>query len=364
MPTSDAARQRILAVVRRIPCGRVATYGQVAALAGLPRRARLVGRVLAAHGDEVPWQRVINAHGEVSERAAGRSLPGLAEGFQRHLLAEEGVVIDRAGRVDLERFRWEPEPDPRRRRRLRKPAGTAAEVRAIAAALQPQGSARRAAGAKAYLKSDLEFYGLDTAALRGTVLRWQREHRELGRPARLRLVRALWREPVHELRAFAVELLLALAPELQPDDLALLEWILRRSRTWAYVDALAIHVVGPLVERQPRLACTLDRWARDDDFWIRRSAILALVLPLRRGAGDWERLERYVDRMLGERQFFIRKALGWALREAAKQEPGRVERLVAARLGAMSGVTFREAVRPLPARRRDRLAAAFRRARG
>lgn len=92
-------------MVRRIPEGRVATYGQVAALAGFPGHARQVGYALhdLPADTDVPWQRVINARGEVSPRAA----PG-SEGYQRHLLEEEGVVFDAAGRVDLRRFRWEP----------------------------------------------------------------------------------------------------------------------------------------------------------------------------------------------------------------------------------------------------------------
>ncbi len=101
---SDSYR-RIYAVVRRIPAGRVATYGQVAALAGLAGHARQVGYALHAldQGSDVPWQRVINARGEVSPRAT----PGW-EGFQRHLLEEEGVEFDHRGRIDLERYRWEP----------------------------------------------------------------------------------------------------------------------------------------------------------------------------------------------------------------------------------------------------------------
>ena len=98
--------QLIYAVVERIPYGRVATYGQVAALAGLPRHARLVGYALFAlpEAREVPWHRVINAQGRVSSR----SEPGPA-GFQQHLLEEEGVQFDPSGRVDLERFRWDGE---------------------------------------------------------------------------------------------------------------------------------------------------------------------------------------------------------------------------------------------------------------
>ncbi len=99
----DASREeRIWRVVASIPPGTVATYGQVAELADLPRGARHVGRTLATlpTGSRLPWHRVINA--------AGRSsLTGAAGRRQRALLRDEGVVVNR-GRVDLGRFRWRP----------------------------------------------------------------------------------------------------------------------------------------------------------------------------------------------------------------------------------------------------------------
>lgn len=100
--------RRLWAVVERIPAGRVATYGQVAALAGLPGRARQAGYALHAlpDGADVPWHRVINARGEISRRSEP-----CAEGYQRHLLEEEGVRFV-AGRVDLARFGWEPDAAP------------------------------------------------------------------------------------------------------------------------------------------------------------------------------------------------------------------------------------------------------------
>lgn len=105
----DSSYARIYAVTRRIPRGRVATYGQVAQLAGLPGHARQVGYALHAMATEraVPWHRVINARGEVS----ARSNPG-ADVAQRVFLEREGIVFDAAGRVDLVRFQWRP----RRRR--------------------------------------------------------------------------------------------------------------------------------------------------------------------------------------------------------------------------------------------------------
>jgi methylated-DNA-protein-cysteine methyltransferase related protein len=97
--------QQIYAVVRRIPRGRVATYGQIAALAGLAGHARQVGYALHALPEEtvVPWHRVVNAQGGISRR----SVPG-AELVQRQLLLREGVPLDGRGRVRLAQVRWMP----------------------------------------------------------------------------------------------------------------------------------------------------------------------------------------------------------------------------------------------------------------
>jgi methylated-DNA-protein-cysteine methyltransferase-like protein len=93
---------RIYAVVRKIPCGRVATYGQIATIAGLRGHARQVGYALYAlkSSTGVPWQRVINAQGRISLRAT-------TGGFsQRMLLEREGVVFDAGGRVSLKKYGW------------------------------------------------------------------------------------------------------------------------------------------------------------------------------------------------------------------------------------------------------------------
>lgn len=94
--------KRIFAIVKKIPRGRVATYGQVALLAGLGGHARRVGYALSALEDEgVPWHRVINARGEVSLR----SEPG-CDDQQRKRLEAEGVVFDECGRVALKTYQW------------------------------------------------------------------------------------------------------------------------------------------------------------------------------------------------------------------------------------------------------------------
>lgn len=93
----------VYAIVRNIPEGQVATYGQVASLSSRPRAARQVGYALAALSDEhdVPWQRVVNARGEISARAKAGY-----EDYQRILLEEEGIEFGLHGRIDLTKYSW------------------------------------------------------------------------------------------------------------------------------------------------------------------------------------------------------------------------------------------------------------------
>ncbi len=100
----DSFYRRAIDVIRKIPRGKVATYGQIAAMAGNPRGARMVVRVLnsAWKKEKLPWQRIINREGRISLKEH--------EGYevQRGLLEGEGVVFDDTGRVDLEKFQWQP----------------------------------------------------------------------------------------------------------------------------------------------------------------------------------------------------------------------------------------------------------------
>jgi 3-methyladenine DNA glycosylase AlkD len=234
----------------------------------------------------------------------------------------------------------------------------------VDAALRAAGDPDRADQERRYLKSDLVHYGVTVPALRRIV---RTEVRAAGPLAHDRVVAAvllLWDEPatdpVHERRAAAVELLEMDVGLLAPDDLPVLERLLRESRTWALVDNLAASVVGPLLEAHPEALDVLDRWVADDDVWLRRAALLALLVPLREGRGDWERFAGYADRLLEEREFFIRKAIGWVLRDTSRRRPELVAAWLAPRTGRASGVTVREAVKRLPDATRTELLVAYR----
>ena len=113
---------------------------------------------------------------------------------------------------------------------------------------------------------------------------------------------------------------------------------------WDTVDALAAHVVGVMVARQPVLLSTMDEWVVSDELWLIRTAILHQLRY--KSQTDTERLFRYCAQHAGHKDFFIRKAIGWALREYARTDPDAVRRFVKTQ-SALSGLSVREALKHL-----------------
>ncbi len=229
--------------------------------------------------------------------------------------------------------------------------------------LRRLGSPERAVQEKAYLKSDAEFAGVAVPVLRSLVRSWLAARAAADGPGRdeiIALARDLWAGSLHEGRLCAVIVLERTTAMLIPADIEVVAEFLASGGTWALADGLAANVAGDLVGRFPELAGVLDRWARDENFWLRRSALLALMPALRRGGGDFGRFAGYADTMLQEREFFVRKAIGWVLRETAKKRPELVARWLGPRVHRASGVTVREAVKPLPPAVRDALLAGYR----
>jgi 3-methyladenine DNA glycosylase AlkD len=223
------------------------------------------------------------------------------------------------------------------------------EIRDALAALE---NPERGAQERRYLKSDLRFLGTGVPAMRKATLAAAKRH-ELDHDVLVAAATALW-DDVHEHRSAAVELLGSRTDLLGVDDLPFLEELIRTSRTWALVDDLAARVVGPITGTGP----TLDRWVADDDFWVQRAALLALLIPLRQGGGDWDRFARYADALLDERELFLRKAIGWILRDTARKRPDLVHAWCLPRAARMSGVTYREVVKHLTPQQRQELAVA------
>jgi 3-methyladenine DNA glycosylase AlkD len=223
------------------------------------------------------------------------------------------------------------------------------------------GKPERAASEKVYLKSSLTFLGCTVWQIRAAVRAWLAEHPlESGSDAVV-LADALWSEPIHERRAAAVFVLEREVRRLGVADLGFVERLVRESLTWALVDGLSTDVVGEIRRREPDGAQPiLDRWAGDADFWVRRASLLGELPAVVRDLAPLEPFLARADSMLDEKEFFIRKAIGWVLREVGKKRSAEVVSWLELRTHRASGVTMREAVRWLPEGDRERLMTAYR----
>ncbi|MCJ1676393.1 DNA alkylation repair protein [Streptomyces sp. APSN-46.1] len=211
----------------------------------------------------------------------------------------------------------------------------------------------RADQQRTYLHSELTHLGVRIPDLRRCVIDARRTMGALPGPDALALARDLWSPPesdaipVYEYRRAAVEVLVQYQGSLNAEALKDVEDLLRGCRTWALVDPLAVHCAGAVALRDPAAGPVLDRWITDPDFWLRRSALLALIPGIRAGRPDPERLTRYADIVVGEREFFLRKALGWVLREASTHHPQLVIGWLDRHGGNVAPLTRREALRRL-----------------
>ncbi|MFE4703409.1 DNA alkylation repair protein [Streptomyces sp. NPDC056738] len=201
----------------------------------------------------------------------------------------------------------------------------------------------RAASMRAYMKDIAPFLGLTTPVRRGlsrTVLLDTARPDEKDCAA---LALRCWRLPEREYQYFAVDYLRRHVGRLSSGFLPVARHLVSTVSWWDTVDALAAHVVGGLVAADPRLRADMDAWIEDDDLWVARTALLHQLRY--KEATDTGRLFAYCARQAGHPDFFIRKAIGWCLREYAKTDPGAVRDFVAAERAHLAPLSVREALK-------------------
>lgn len=153
----------------------------------------------------------------------------------------------------------------------------------------------------------------------------------------------LWHQAEREAQYVGCDLLRKHATVLDPDDIARLRTLITSKSWWDTVDALAIHPVGTLVTNHPELQGVMDEWIDDPNIWVARTAILHQLRF--KDSVDQARLFGYAERRAGDSEFFIRKALGWALRSYARVAPDAVRTFVESHDDQLSGLTKREALK-------------------
>ena len=227
-------------------------------------------------------------------------------------------------------------------------------VGAVRAALDGVGDPERAAQQRAYMKSELPYVGLGSPALKALLRPLLAEHRFVDRAQWEAAVLELWEDAEHREEWYAAIALLrhrSYRTWLDPDLLPLLELLVRTGAWWDVVDEIAAHPVGQvLLDHRADATPVVERWSVDaTSLWVRRTAMLAQLRH--REHIDTDLLARVLVANLDDttygREFFVRKALGWALRQHARTDPGWVGSFVATYDDRLSGLSRREALKHL-----------------
>ncbi|MFJ2886171.1 DNA alkylation repair protein [Streptomyces sp. NPDC087305] len=205
----------------------------------------------------------------------------------------------------------------------------------------------RAASVRAYMKDVAPFLGLTTPlrrALSRTVLEGTPRPDEADCTA---IALRCWELPEREYQYFAVDYLRRHVRQCTSGFLPVARYLVSTVPWWDTVDALASHVVGGLVAADPKLVGDMDAWIVDEDMWVARTALLHQLRYKERT--DTERLFAYCLRQSGHPDFFIRKAIGWCLREYAKTDPEAVRGFLAREKGRFAPLSVREALKNIGA---------------
>ncbi len=199
---------------------------------------------------------------------------------------------------------------------------------------------------QAYLKTDQPFLGVMAEGRVDAIRQVDARFPAADVRENEKQVAALWREPEREMKYVAVGLARRRRKLIGAASLALYERLVREGAWWDLVDEIAIHLVGVAGLAEPgAVGAAMDAWIADQDMWIRRTAIL--FQNRHRSRTDEERLFRYCRACAHEKEFFIRKAIGWALRDYAKTNPVAVRAFVEEHRKRLSGLSIREATKHL-----------------
>lgn len=216
----------------------------------------------------------------------------------------------------------------------------------VAAELSVRADPEKAIGMAAYLKTDMPFYGVQkkgrTEVFRGMKARFPIDDASSYREA----IEALWARPHREEKYLAVGIAKHYTDYLTFGNFDLYRRLIVEGAWWDFVDDVAINCVGivQLYDRE-RVSPTIEEWIDHEAMWLRRTS---LISPIKHKADtDYETLFDHCLRRADEKEFFIRKAIGWTLREYAKTDPDRVRGFLLAHRDSWSALSFREAAKHL-----------------
>lgn len=214
---------------------------------------------------------------------------------------------------------------------------------ALRSELEAVAVAEDAAPMQAYMKDRFVFLGIKTPVRRDASKFFISAGADAESSELMAAAVRLWEFESREFHHVGGDLLKRWKRRTEADAIETLEHLITTNSWWDTVDVLATHVVGDLVARRPELVAVMDDWIVDDNMWLARTAILHQLFY--KASTDTDRLFGYAERQMGHTDFFIRKAIGWALRQYARTDANAVIAFVEAHEHSLSGLSKREALK-------------------
>jgi 3-methyladenine DNA glycosylase AlkD len=223
-------------------------------------------------------------------------------------------------------------------------ADTEAALDLVQKRLRDVANPEKAAAMQSYMKTDMPFYGVQKAERTRILRQLEADHRPSDRDQHEALVLALWELPHREEKYLAQAVAGAFPQFIVPESFPIYDRFVVEGAWWDFVDETATHLIRHLVlEFGDGTWPLIDVWNEDEDMWRRRASIICQVGAKERT--DADRLLRYCDARAHETEFFIRKAIGWALRDYAYTDPEAVAVFVTRHRDRLSGLSYREATK-------------------
>ena len=222
------------------------------------------------------------------------------------------------------------------------------EISALRAGLSTVADPSKAPQMAAYMKGHFTYLGVSAGDRRIVSKPILQAAKSAAPEDLLAQVEALWAEPEREFHYVGMDAIRAGATHLDAAHLPRIRALILRTPWWDTVDSLAVHTVATLVTNHGDLVYEMDDWIESDDLWIARTAILHQLMFKERT--DTNRLYTYCEMQMGHTDFFMRKAIGWALRQYARTDPDGVRDFVKRNETDLSGLSKREALKHLDER--------------
>lgn len=222
----------------------------------------------------------------------------------------------------------------------------AALLQFVKAELEACADSKKAVEMAAYMKTSMPFYGVQKPQRLPIIRQFKEQYAASDFDSYRDSVLCLWRRPHREEKYLAINYAEAFPEFISSEALSLYEQLIREGAWWDFVDPVAINLVGEAyLQERRKLKPEIEKWSTDDDLWMRRASIICQLHH--KDDTDEKQLYKLCSRLSHEKEFFIQKAIGWALREHAKTAPESVAAYLKENAGRLAPLSFREASKHL-----------------